>query len=622
MSLDNGSWNNIIYSAKLNIQSAVATAVGIEPDPNDLLINNSERKSEMAPIYSTFSLPIDYLAKESIFQLSSTVCSDLELVQTTGEKSMYEYLFQPTHKFGSLMIQEWKKNYTNDAEYLSETQLVIKDMNHFFSNNDVEEEKVDCDKLLKIWKETKEDNYFLEKYCYVEWDVLKTLNRSSGFLQILSIANIMSPLMSLMIPIVFLILPFILLKIRGIPITLSMYIEILKEIAKNHFIGKTIMTLGSVSFDKLVYLIMSFGLYLYQIYQNIIQCQRFHRNIYKINNDLMETRRYLDVIITKMERFCSLHKSKNSYYKFCMKTEEHYSKLKQLRDELQSIGSFDSGILSKIDQFGYLLKCYYRIHSNKEYEESLKYSFGFEGFLDNLTGVHKHLHSGKIATATFGKEEQTCKFIDQYYPAYLEQEHVKNDCKLDKNIIITGPNASGKTTMLKTTTINIIFSQQTGCGFYSSCVLNPYTHIHSYLNIPDTSERDSLFQAESRRCKEIIDSICVNKKENNCRHYCIFDELYSGTNPEEAAKSAYAFLKYLNKYENVDFILTTHYSSICNKFKKSKQIANYKMETLESPLKYTYKMKKGISKIQGAIKILEDMDYPKEIIDDVNNYVK
>jgi hypothetical protein len=64
---------------------------------------------------------------------------------------------------------------------------------------------------------------------------------------------------------------------------------------------------------------------------------------------------------------------------------------------------------------------------------------------------------------------------------------VTNDINLKKNIIITGPNASGKTTYIKSTAINIILSQQFGCGFYKKCTLNPFTHIHSYLNIPDTS---------------------------------------------------------------------------------------------------------------------------------------
>jgi DNA mismatch repair ATPase MutS len=140
------------------------------------------------------------------------------------------------------------------------------------------------------------------------------------------------------------------------------------------------------------------------------------------------------------------------------------------------------------------------------------------------------------------------------------------------------------------------------------------------LNIPDTSGRDSLFQAESRRCKEIIDIIHENQED---RHFCIFDELYSGTNPTEATKAAYAFLTYISNFKNVNFILTTHYVSVCNKFKKSKNIKNYKMqvESLDDgKLKYTYKLKPGISKIQGAIKILKEMNYPKEIITNIENF--
>ena len=135
-------------------------------------------------------------------------------------------------------------------------------------------------------------------------------------------------------------------------------------------------------------------------------------------------------------------------------------------------------------------------------------------------------------------------------------------------MIITGPNASGKTTILKSTSINIILSQQFGVGFYDSSIINPYTHIHSYLNIPDTSGRDSLFQAESRRCKDIID--IIDQSTESDRHLCIFDELYSGTNPDEATKSAYALLLYLSENNNVDFALTTHYHKLCKKIKKKR----------------------------------------------------
>ena len=116
-----------------------------------------------------------------------------------------------------------------------------------------------------------------------------------------------------------------------------------------------------------------------------------------------------------------------------------------------------------------------------------------------------------------------------------------------------------------------------------------------------------------------IDSISEFPEQEGYRHYCIFDELYSGTNPKEATKSAYAFLKYMSKYSHVDFILTTHYTSVCSKLKKSEKVANFKMDVKKKggKLLYTYKMKKGISKIHGAINILENMNYPKEILENV-----
>ena len=231
-----------------------------------------------------------------------------------------------------------------------------------------------------------------------------------------------------------------------------------------------------------------------------------------------------------------------------------------------------------------------------------------------------NLSEGLIAHADFDFKNN-CRIVKQRYPALIHENPVQNTCDFNKNIIISSPNKSGKTTILKTTAINIIISQQIGCGFYESATITPYTHIHSYLNIPDTSGRDSLFQAESRRCKEIIDTI-VKHKDAPFRHFCIFDELYSGTNPEEASKAGYAFLRYLHSFKNVNYILTTHYVSICKKYKQSEHTQNYKMEVIideTGKFEYTYKLKKGISQIKGGLRVLKDMEYPEEIITEFEN---
>jgi DNA mismatch repair ATPase MutS len=238
-----------------------------------------------------------------------------------------------------------------------------------------------------------------------------------------------------------------------------------------------------------------------------------------------------------------------------------------------------------------------------------------------MFGVSENLNNGNIS---FGKlsSDATTEFKEQYYPALINEMPIKNTCAFDKNMIISAPNKAGKTTILKTTVLNIIFTQQLGCGFYDSATLVPYTHIHSYLNIPDTSGRDSLFQAEARRCKDILDVIS-NNSNARYRHFCTFDELYSGTNPDEASKAGHAFLEYLSKYKNVNFILTTHYLSICKKYKKSEHIENFKMQVNvlnNGDFDYTYKMKRGISKIKGALRVLKDMDYPSEIIKTIEGH--
>ena len=71
------------------------------------------------------------------------------------------------------------------------------------------------------------------------------------------------------------------------------------------------------------------------------------------------------------------------------------------------------------------------------------------------------------------------KLKNMYHPVI--KNPIKNNINMRKNIIITGPNASGKTTILKTTLINILLAQQIGCGFHKGGYITPFDFIHCYL---------------------------------------------------------------------------------------------------------------------------------------------
>ena len=601
----------------MNITAKISDELkGGEGEQNKIELQESQE--------SVFKLPIEYLDEREKFVLQETVCDDLELSCITPEnadaekpKTMYHYLFNPKNEFALQMIPKWRTTMTTNTEFLGETQKITKSMDKYVQSD----YKPDYDKIMEIWHDTKEDPNFLERYSYMELSMFKSLNKMPSFLQATTIINMSSPILSFFVPFGLFFFPFIILKIQGIPITFQVYLTVLKEISRNHFIGKLISNVQNMSVQNIIYTIILIGLYGYQIYQNYVSCIRFYKNINRINEQICEMQKYVDYSISSMKSFSNIIENKPNYKLFHLDLLTHINTFEQLKEQIQYVCPFKPSF-TKIGEIGVLLGCYYEIHSNEEYAKSLKYSFEFEGFMSNLLGIYDNLKNNKIGMSEF-YTENSLMIKQQYYPAMIHEKHVLNDALIDKNMIITGPNAAGKTTYLKATIINIIFTQQIGFGFYSSCKMKPYTHIHSYLNIPDTSGRDSLFQAESRRCKEILN--VINENNESCsRHFCIFDELYSGTNPNEATKSAFSFLLYLSKYENVDFILTTHYVDICSRLKKeSNRIENWKMNAdidENGEIKYNYAISKGVSTIQGAIKVLRDMNYPDEIINTIVNY--
>jgi hypothetical protein len=471
-----------------------------------------------------------------------------------------------------------------------------------------------------------------------------------------------SPVLSLALPIFFMIFPFILLKIQGIEITMSKYIEIVKILFQKHQLGQIFM-LDSATWEKKIYIIVSVGFYIFQIYQNVLSCIRFYKNITKIHDQLFTIRDYIDETVQRMNDFEERCKALKTYEPFINRMKEKRDILKTMHKDLVTVSENKLSI-RKTTEIGVLMKYFYQLYKNTNYHDALLYSFGFNGYMHNLNQLKQSVENGNMsafkmigvrekertnakhsantnakhsanansknsentnanATLPKNKYKNKIKFKNAYFPSLIGKSPVKNTYKLKKPMLITGPNAAGKTTMIKTTIFNILCSQQTGFGFYESAVFSPFDYIHCYINIPDTSGRDSLFQSEARRCKDIL--TVMKDSGENATHFCVFDELYSGTNPYEAIASATAFLRYLNTHTNSCYMITTHFLDICNRLKKDKSVLNMHMKIDESTINgdfiYTYKIQKGISNIKGGVKVLRDLEYPQYIIDETNKMV-
>ena len=568
-------------------------------------------------VVSLFKLPVEYSNHVQCIDQHTIV--DLELDTTQSVKSVYDMVFTPTTEFGKNTIHMWNKYFTTDVAFLTDSQKLITKGN----TQQCVDNKTQTD-ILQIKSDINEDAFFLEKYGYIEWKKFQNLNENSTVLQCISIYNLASPMLALIMPIIVMTIPLIALKVKGVPISLNSYIQLLKSIVKGHQLGK-LFDIGKMNTDKIIYACVSIFFYLVQIYQNIKSCQLFLSNNKIIHKNIKIVKEYLTQTNVIMESIIDRCSNLKSYDKFVDGIKIHKKELEMTGNMLSTIVKFG---MNSIGQIGYVLKCYYHIFKNTTFHSSLWYSFDLNGFNDNLNGLYSNIINKRLCKCKY--KNAVTKFKNAYFPI-IAGKTVHNSYKLDRHLILTGPNASGKTTLLKSTIFNVILSQQLGFGFYKSAVINPYDTINCYINIPDTSARDSLFQSEARRCKTILTKIdeydrsVITKPPSKRRHLCVFDELFSGTNPYEAISSAYSFLFYLNKNDNVNFVLTTHFINLCAMFTNTPYVHNFHMDTSYNntgDIEYTYKIEAGISNIKGGVKILEKLEFPKEIIKMTNDVLK
>jgi energy-coupling factor transporter ATP-binding protein EcfA2 len=432
---------------------------------------------------------------------------------------------------------------------------------------------------------------------------------------------------------------------------------------------------------------MSVVFYGIQIYQNIMACVRFYNNIKLVHTHIHTINGYLTATGVNMNYMIQLIQTHHlsSYEPFREELSERYILLEEVTRALSDISPF-SVSASKFFQIGDVMKNYYSLFSQTDLNELLEYSFGFNAYIEHLTACRSFVVDGMIHACSFEEPEAVeasedeateaaepeaaeperpltpineeaeaeetdapptallppppppppapivvkktgvTKLISQVYAPLKARNAatttvVANDIVLEKQLVITGPNAAGKTTVIKSTLFNIILSQQIGYGFYERAEITPYDYLHCYLNIPDTSGRDSLFQAESRRCMEILRCIMDNPTK---RHFCIFDELYSGTNPYEAVAAAYGYIAFISKNPRVDLILTTHYIELCELLEKRNAgaITNLHMSVSPDTGAYLYKIASGISCIKGGLKVLRDLDYPNEIVESAREIIQ
>lgn len=529
---------------------------------------------------------------------------------------------------------------------------------------------------------------FCDKHGLFSWSHTRFLNAHPLALQLSNLYSLAAPALQLVLPLVMMLIPFVLIKfVFRLPLTFERYKTILTAQLRTHSIGQVFSVFDSEkSLQQRATALGLFALYAYSIYQNAMSCVKHADTIRRVNEFLRGVRGVVSYSLWRqrettemLAKMAAEHGTEETLRPYVEHLRERITATEELLEDLErnaeQVGANPGLNPTSLMAVGDSLHLYHRLYMDAGVRRTVEHCMDEDNFVLDCMFLRLRQMEGTLEKCLFTDETDTTQdkkkgkkgkkgarkerkrksspdsggvvMRGMVYPFLVGKHKVRNDYvtgRGERTRFITGPNASGKTTYIKTVLINLLFSQQVGMGFYRSATIRPYHVFHSYLTIPDTSGRDSLFQAEARRCLEILRAVEAGAGE---RHFAIFDELFSGTNSVEAVDIAQAYLEHMRDLP-FQALVTTHFGDLVERCvgkegarEKGRAFASYRMAVDvgegegegekegdgegekegdgggggdNTDIAFTYRIEPGMNGVRGAVRVLRGLGYPGSVL--------
>jgi ABC-type molybdenum transport system ATPase subunit/photorepair protein PhrA len=249
-------------------------------------------------------------------------------------------------------------------------------------------------------------------------------------------------------------------------------------------------------------------------------------------------------------------------------------------------------------------------------KKSIESLFVFIGELDSAIATASLKSSNAtICTPEFTQEKEIS--VSKITHPLIKDCITNNLNIINKSVLLTGSNMSGKTTFIRTIAINSILAQTLNICFAEKYKA-PFFKLYSSIRISDNLlNNTSYYLEEVLTIKKLID---ISRNESPCLF--VLDEIFKGTNTIERIAGGKGILSYLNKGNNV-VLVSTHDIELAQLLKSDNyELYHFSEKISHNELLFDHKLKFGELKTRNAIKILELYNYPKEIITDARHIEK
>ncbi|OUR93187.1 DNA mismatch repair protein MutS [Flavobacteriales bacterium 34_180_T64] len=240
------------------------------------------------------------------------------------------------------------------------------------------------------------------------------------------------------------------------------------------------------------------------------------------------------------------------------------------------------------------------------YNTTVEHWFEIVSFFDayNSLGNYAFNHSDYVYPE-IQSQATAINSTELGHPLLNDAKRIDNDFKIDHQqfYIITGANMAGKSTFLRTVSLQIIMANIGLPVCAQSSIYSPVKLITSMRTSDSLTDDSSYFFSELTRLKFIVDAI------QNDSYFIVLDEILKGTNSTDKAIGSKKFVEKLVA-SNATGIIATHDLSLCEIESKLPEVKNYffDAEIINDELHFDYTFKKGICQNMNASFLLKKMN--------------